>query len=78
MKNFNELDSVVLNQKLPEHNLEIGDIGTIVAIYNQDEAYEVEFVTFKGNTVAVVTLLPNQIRNIEKKEIPHTRKLVTV
>jgi len=72
---FNELDIIVLHENLPEKKLYKGDIGTIVAVYNNGEGYEVEFVTFSGETVALVTLYPNQIRQMRKNEINHVREL---
>ncbi len=37
-------------------NLDTGTIGTIVMVYDDGRAYEVEFVDDKGNTVALLTL----------------------
>ena len=34
--NYSTLDTVVLNRDLPEHGLKIGDLGTIVEIYEPD------------------------------------------
>ena len=68
-----ELDRVVLSTDLPEHGLKRGDIGTIVLVHNQDAGFEVEFVTLDGETVAVVSLDPSQIRPIGRREIAHAR-----
>lgn len=57
-----ELDSVVLVRNLPEHGLEAGDVGTVVYVYGEGEGYEVEFVGGEGETVAVITLGPEDIR----------------
>lgn len=71
-----ELEVVVLIVDLPLHHLTAGDLGTIVFVYNQDEAYEVEFVATDGSTIAVETLRPDQLRKAsEKKEIPHVREV---
>ncbi len=67
-----ELDCVVLNVDLPEHRLEKGDVGTVVLIHDAG-GYEIEFVTFAGETVAVVSLLPEQIRPIARGDLTHVR-----
>lgn len=69
-----ELDSVALTVDLPEHRLEKGDVGTIVLVHG-DRGYEVEFVAFDGETVAVVSLEPAQVRSIGSGEIPHARSV---
>jgi len=67
-----ELDSVVLTVDLGEHRLKKGDVGTVVMVHAAG-AYEVEFVTFSGDTVAVVSLLPSQVRPVGSDEITHAR-----
>ena len=72
-----ELETVVLTVDLPEHRLAAGDLGAIVHVYHNGEAYEVEFVATDGSTIALETLYPNQLRNASsKKEIPHVREVV--
>ena len=56
-----ELDCVALIEDLPALGLKKGDIGTAVMVYNEGEAYEVEFVTKKGETLALTTLFASQI-----------------
>jgi hypothetical protein len=70
-----ELDSVVLNADLPEHGLERGDIGTVVLIHGDGKGYEVEFVSLDGETMAVVSLPPSQVRPIGHREIAHARTM---
>lgn len=70
-----ELQEVVLDVDLPEYGLMRGDIGTIVLVHGEHEGYEVEFMTLNGETIAVVTLLPSQIRPIAPQEIAHVRAL---
>ncbi|MGZ3302288.1 MAG: DUF4926 domain-containing protein [Isosphaeraceae bacterium] len=41
--------------------------------HGDGEGYEVEFVTLSGVTVAVVSLLPHQVRAIGRREIAHAR-----
>ena len=62
-----ELDRVVLADLIDEADLEIGDIGTVVFVYKQQKGYEVEFMNLTGDTVAVVSVLPSQIRTIRDR-----------
>lgn len=71
-----ELDMVVLEQDIKEHGLQRGDIGAIVHRYNNGLAFEVEFVTGEGQTVAVLTLKPEDIRLMKQREILHVRELM--
>ena len=50
-------------------------MGTVVHIYRDGLAYEVEFTTLDGRTAAVVTLESNQVRPVTKREITHAREL---
>ena len=70
---FNELDTVVLSHDLKKHGLTRGDVGAVVHAYENDNAYEVEFVTGEGKTIAVVTLTNKDIRPMERQEILHVR-----
>ena len=67
-----ELDSVVLTTDLQEHGLSAGDVGTIVLVHG-GEGYEVEFVTLDGDTLAVASLHPDQLRAAKPREIAHAR-----
>jgi hypothetical protein len=69
-----ELDSVVLTTDLTEHGLSAGDVGTIVLVHGT-EGYEVEFVTLEGETLAVISLRPDQLRAVEPREIAHARAI---
>lgn len=68
-----ELDRVVLKVDLPDEQLEAGDLGTVVLVHDENAGYMVEFVTLDGDTLAVVTLLPEQVRPIQSGEIAHAR-----
>ena len=68
-----ELDSVVLMTDLPKHGLAQGDIGTVVLVHEDGKGCTVEFMTLAGHTIAVVTLLANQIRQVARDEIAHVR-----
>ena len=71
-----ELDDIVLNCDLPQHGLCRGDVGTVVLVHDAGKGFEVEFTTFEGETVAVVTLRRNQVRPTKAAEIAHVRELV--
>jgi len=70
-----EHDCVVLTQDLPGEGLKAGDIGTVVHIHEGGAGYEAEFMTLAGETVAVVTLLPTQLRPIAPRDLAHVREL---
>ena len=67
-----ELDTIALTVDLPKIGLKAGDIGAIVMMH-ETKGFEVEFVTLGGETVAVVSLLPSQVREINKWEIANAR-----
>lgn len=69
-----ELDRVVLTTSLRKHRLKRGDIGTVV-MKHDSRGYEVEFMTLDGNTVAVVSVTPRQVRRIARGEISHARRI---
>ncbi|MBI4058957.1 DUF4926 domain-containing protein [Candidatus Microgenomates bacterium] len=73
---FEELDTAVLNHNIEKHGLKKGDVGTVVHVY-PTKAVEVEFITAKGKTVAVLTLTNSDIRPIERNEILHVRGFAT-
>ena len=70
-----EHDCVVLTESLPAENLEAGDVGTVVHIHKDGVAYEVEFVTLAGRTVAVATVETSDLRPVGKRDISHVREL---
>ena len=70
-----ELERVALTEDLPEHSLKIGDIGMIVHVYGDHKGYEVEFVTLNGELVALVSVYPSQIRQLESDEIASARRV---
>jgi hypothetical protein len=67
-----ELDTVVLTEDLAEHGLKRGDVGTVVLLHG-DRGYEVEFVSLKGETLAVVSLAAHQVRPLGEREIAQAR-----
>lgn len=70
-----ELELIVLTHDMDEYNLQAGDVGAVVHCYEDELAYEVEFVTAEGRTVALLTLTNNDVRPIQSQEILHVRDL---
>ena len=70
-----EHERIALRTDIPAAGLKAGDVGTVVHIYKDGKAYEVEFVTLEGKTAAVVTLEADQVRSVNPREIPHARDL---
>ena len=73
-----EHDRVVLKTAMPTEGLEAGDVGTVVHIYRDGLAYEVEFTLLDGRTAAVVTLEAWQVRSIGHRKIAHARELAAL
>ncbi len=70
-----EHERIVLKEPVPTEGLEKGDVGTVVHVYKDGKAYEVEFLTLDGKTAAVVTLESAQVRPVGRREITHAREL---
>lgn len=70
-----EHDRVALSADLTGEKLASGDVGTVVHVYRDGKAFEVEFVALDGETVAVITLERAQVRPIERYEITHARRV---
>ena len=73
-----ELDTVVLTHDIKDHGLKKGDMGAVVQVYEGGKAYEVEFVTAEGKTIALLTLTSTDIRQMAKNEMLHARPVVVV
>jgi hypothetical protein len=73
---INEFDRVVLTEDLPDKGLTAGDVATVVMIHGDHEGYELEFCALNGETLAVVSVFPHQIRPVSEREISHARVLV--
>ena len=70
-----ELDTVVLTRDIPAEGLRKGDLGAVVLVHENGAAYEVEFVTLDGETLAVVTLPAAAVRATTGREIAHVREV---
>ena len=77
-RKLNQLDTVVLTTNFEEHSLTRGDVGAIVHRYEGGLAYEVEFVTADGSTIALLTLKASDVRPMKSGEILHARELASV
>ncbi len=70
-----EHDRIVLTEPVPAEGLEGGDVGTVVHVYPDGKAFEVEFTTLDGNTAAVATVEAAAVRPVTANEITHSREL---
>ena len=66
------LDVVVLTHDIPAHGLRTGDLGAVVEVYAPD-AVGVEFVAASGRTQALVTLHPNDVREVADNDLVAVR-----
>jgi hypothetical protein len=62
MDMIEELSRVALTESLPEHQLEAGDIGTVVLVHQGGEGYEVAFASLNGETLVVTSVHARQVR----------------
>ena len=65
---FDELDTVVLKKDIKKHGLKKGDIGTVVHVYGK-KAFEVEFVSASGNTMALITFSQKEIPRWDRRRL---------
>ena len=72
-----EHDRVVLQRDLPHEGLERGDVGTVIHIHREGEAFEVEFMTLSGETVAIATLRATDVREVTASDVTHVRVLAS-
>ena len=63
------LDVVALTQDVPEHNLKCGEVGTVVEILSNGEAFEVEFSDDNGQMSKCLSLPASQLRVIHDEPI---------
>ena len=70
--------SIVLTVGIPAAGLEAGDVGVVVHVHRNGEAYEVEFMTLDGGTLTIQTLEAWQIREAGNLDIPHVRERIAV
>ena len=68
-----EHSRVVLTDDVPSEGLRAGDVGTIVHVYPSGKAYEVEFFSLSGQTLAVATVDAGQLRAVADSDFTHSR-----
>jgi hypothetical protein len=71
MKRPKYLGLAVLTRDLPEFRLRAGHVGTVVEVFRQGEAYEVEFLDAEGDTVALLTISAADLRGAAKSDLKH-------
>lgn len=68
-KKIKLLDVVALTVDLPKYNLWQGQVGTVVEILAEGNAYEVEFCDREGRTYESVGLRPDQIMVLQYEPV---------
>jgi hypothetical protein len=68
-------ERAVLTGDLPEQGLEAGDVGTVVHVYADGAAYEIEFFALDGRTLDVVTVAAGRVRPVCRHDMLHVREL---
>ncbi len=69
---FVENESVMLTHNIDEYGLKEGTVGVVVFVYENGEAYEVEFMTPEGRTIGILTLTSTDLRSNAYKEVLDT------
>jgi hypothetical protein len=64
---------IVLTSDLPEEDLKVGDVGTVVYGHREGDAFEIEFVALDGDTVAAATVRASPVRAVTPRDIAHAR-----
>lgn len=59
---FKEYDVVSLVHDIPDYYLKTGDRGTVLMVYENPTAYEVEICNSEGATLALLTLKDDDIK----------------
>lgn len=68
---FSEFDVVALTHDLSDGVLRTGAWGTVVYRHPDATAYDVEFVTPEGRTLALRTLTASDFRLVDPDEMSH-------
>ena len=70
-----EHERVVLTRDIRDQELKAGDVGTVVHVYRDGTAYEVEFFALDGRTLDVVTVEADHVRRVDRRDMLHVREL---
>lgn len=60
-----ELERVYLLSDLQDNPFVKGDVGTVVFIYPEYQAFEIEFFALDGTTLGVETVSAGQVKSVE-------------
>lgn len=74
---FEMYQDVILTADLPEHDLCIGDVGTVVEHHSpadREEGYSVEFFDMTGRTIATATIAARNLRAPSTTDFPSVRE----
>ena len=71
---FKEHTQVVIDCGIPKLGLVPGDVGVVVHVHPQGNAYEVEFISFDGNTIGVETIEACDLHTASGNAVPHERE----
>ena len=71
-----EHQHAILLVDLPDYGLQVGDVGTVVHVYPDSAAYEIEFFALDGRTLDVVTVEAAQVRSVSRHDVLHARQLL--
>ena len=63
------LDVVALTEDIPEHDLKLGEVGTVVEILADGEAFEVEFSDDNGQMYKCSSFLASQLQVIQNEPL---------
>lgn len=61
MENFKLLDVVALTEDIPEHHLRRGQVGTVVEVFEDGKAFEIEFSDENGRTYESIGIEPSKL-----------------
>ena len=73
---FKEHEQIVLTAAVlgdEGEELKSGDVGTIIHIHPDKEAFVVEFISLDGGTVAIAAVLSSQARPVMGADLTHAR-----
>jgi len=68
-----EHDRIVLTTNIAAEGLQTGDVGTIVHVHRNGEAFEVEFLSLAGRTITVATVNSADVRPVSNSDFTHAR-----
>jgi len=74
-ESFSLLDVVTLTEDLPEQNLWRGQVGTIVDILAEGQAFEVEFSDRDGQVYASLGLRSEQMMPLYFEPVPPAKNM---